>query len=74
MGDAYRFGVGVPKDATIAMSSYERGCGRGHAVSCMSMAGMLATGNGAPQDSRHARELRLQACRLDLKAACEGGG
>jgi hypothetical protein len=73
LGDALKFGVGTEKNAQASAAAYERGCTRSHALSCVSLARMLASGDGVAKDPERARQLRLQACRLDLVEACDGG-
>ncbi len=74
LGDALRFGVGVPKDIAASARAYDRACGRAHPISCISLADLLSSGDALPMDVVRARALRLRACRLDLKSACEVDG
>jgi TPR repeat protein len=61
-GVRHELGMGVPVDLKMAASLYERAC-RKDATTCMRMAVLRQTGNGAAKDDAKAKELFGKSCR-----------
>jgi uncharacterized protein len=62
----------VARDSARALAGHERACSLAFAPSCVTLALMLTSGDGAARDERRAGALYQRACRLGLTKACGG--
>jgi len=70
LGTLYRDGLGVDKNATLALEYHEKGCNGGTAEACASAGVMLQRGLGVPKDLKRALPLLKQGCLGGNKIAC----
>jgi TPR repeat protein len=61
---------GTDKNAILAASLYEKGCGAEDGEACRSLSFRYRLGDGVPQDPAKAASLRLKACQLGNADAC----
>jgi TPR repeat protein len=64
----------LPRDATLAVGYYQRGCDGGDQAGCTNLAFMLLNGAGVKQDLVKATELNKLACNGGQPVACNNLG
>ena len=74
LGEAYRKGDGVPRDARRAAEFYERACDGGYAPGCHNLGKSYTEGEGVGQDWAQAAELYWRACDGGYAEGCNNLG
>ena len=74
LGESYRKGDGVPRDARRAAEFYERACDGGHARGCYNLGKCYSEGEGVGQDWAQAAELYWRACDGRYAGGCNNLG
>ena len=74
LGESYRKGDGVPRDARRAAGFYERACEGGYAPGCFNLGKSYTEGEGVGQDWARAAELYWLACDGGYAAGCNNLG
>jgi hypothetical protein len=70
VGQMYRDGHGVERDAARSVKFFERACEGRYSWGCFNLAWLHLTGTGVPVDLWKAGTLYDQACKTGLGAAC----
>ena len=74
LGESYRKGDGVPRDARRAAEFYERACDGGYAPGCYNLGKSYSEGEGVGQDWAQAAELYWRACEGGYGGGCNNLG
>ena len=70
LGESYRSGDGVPRDAARAAEFFGQACDGGHAEACSHLGVMYSTGEGVEEDKTWAAELFGRACEGGYADGC----
>lgn len=74
MGYAYYMGFNAPKDKSLALQYYQKGCDGGFPQACFNQAMMYGRGEGVSVDRMKMMELLSKACDARKVEACMGMG
>jgi TPR repeat protein len=61
----------VAKDESRAAELFDRACRLGNPSGCHQLSGAYEHGIGVPRDKERAKQLRLEACGMGVRAACQ---
>ena len=64
-------GLGLPKDVSRAVKSYQRSCDEGHPIGCQNLAWLYKNGSAVTLDLPRSRALFKRGCSLAHSPSCE---
>jgi hypothetical protein len=73
LADLYDRGVGVPRNAAVAVTLYKQACAGGRGGACLRAGLLLRAGDGIAKDETAAETLFKRACELKTPAPGCGG-
>jgi TPR repeat protein len=70
LGDRYRYGRGVTKNAYTAVSYYRKACDTGYAYACNNLGRMYRNGEGVPRNETRALAIFKRSCDAGNMTGC----